>query len=284
MPSIVTLDIFSGLPNPTWVLSDEQVRELQQLLSKGPTTSPIGSLPLLGYRGFVVRPIESSTTPSTRLEGATESAAGAGDAVVSHSPDAEEFLLRTAASAIDEDLQRHVQDVIASGPAPEVLRQMEAATTVSCPSCNAADAPAYNPGYWNTPARQPNNNCYNYANDQATNTFAQPGRATGRPITALSCAGVQPSATSDGLRACGNFSGQLGTGQGWYVALVIWPGRDYHWYRQDKVGCWSHKPGSTPARNTDNSGNAITDPRTCNRGNYTIFCTYMITTRKVTIR
>jgi len=65
---------------------------------------------------------------------------------------------------------------------------------------------------------------------------------------------------------------------------VIWPGVDYHWYRQDKVGCWSHKPGSTPARNTDNSGHAIADPRTCNRGSYTNFCTYMITTRHVRIR
>ena len=27
--------------------------------------------------------------------------------------------------------------------------------------------------------------------------------------------------------------------------LVIWPNRDYHWYRQDADGTWSHKPGST---------------------------------------
>ena len=68
-----------------------------------------------------------------------------------------------------------------------------------------------------------------------------------------------------------------GKGRGWYVALVIWPNVDYHWYRQDNVGCWSHKPGKTAARNTDNSGNRITDPRTCNRGGYTQFCGYMNT-------
>ncbi len=130
----------------------------------------------------------------------------------------------------------------------------------------------------------PKNNCYNYANDQATDTFAQPGRATGHMYTALNCPSVRAGATSDGLHACPNFAGTLGPGHGWYVALVIWPNVDYHWYRQDKVGCWSHKPGGTKARNTDNSGRPITDPRICNRGNYTVFCTYMITTRHVRIR
>ena len=125
---------------------------------------------------------------------------------------------------------------------------------------------------------------HHFESHPATNTFAQPGRATGHMYTALTCPAVGAAATSDGLHACPNFAGTLGAGHGWYVALVIWPGVDYHWYRQDKVGCWSHKPGSTAARNTDNSGSAITDPRTCNRGSYTNFCTYMITTRHVRIR
>ncbi|OLS16606.1 MAG: hypothetical protein HeimC3_53520 [Candidatus Heimdallarchaeota archaeon LC_3] len=56
------------------------------------------------------------------------------------------------------------------------------------------------------------------------------------------------------------------------VALVIWPGVDYHWYRQDFDGKWSHKPGGTPATNLDNSKNIILDPRQADRGNYTVFC------------
>jgi hypothetical protein len=95
---------------------------------------------------------------------------------------------------------------------------------------------------------------------------------------------VIPSAQSDGLVVTPNFSGHLAPGHGWYVALVIWPGVDYHWYRQDKVGCWSHKPGSTPARNTDNSGKPITDPKICDRGPYKNFCTYMITKSSVHIK
>ena len=66
--------------------------------------------------------------------------------------------------------------------------------------------------------------------------------------------------------------------------LVFGPGRDYHWYRQDSTGCWSHKPGSTAVRNVDNAGSTISDPMTCNRGPYTDFCTYMVTKRGVIIK
>jgi len=67
------------------------------------------------------------------------------------------------------------------------------------------------------------------------------------------------------------------------VALVIWPGVDYHWYRQDDNGCWSHKPGSTPVTNLDDSGRFIADPLACDRGDYTDFCVYMITKKTVVI-
>jgi hypothetical protein len=281
MPSIVTMNVFSGRPNPSWIVDDNKVSDLQRMASAAASAGP---LPLLGYRGFSVRPVESEHAAAARVQGAPESVSGAGDAVIAGQREAEEFLLSTAAEHIDEQLRSHVREAIARGPDTAAVRAAEAAVATGCPPCHAADAPTYNPAFWNTPARQPHNNCYNYANNQATNTFAQPGRATGHMYTALTCPAVQAAATSDGLHACPNFAGTLGPGHGWYVALVIWPGTDYHWYRQDKVGCWSHKPGQTAARNTDNSGRPITDPRTCNRGPYTNFCTYMITTSHVHIR
>jgi hypothetical protein len=147
-------------------------------------------------------------------------------------------------------VREHAGLSIERGIDPGVLQRVGVALHVPCPVCHAADAPAYNPGFWNNAAHLTLNNCYNYANNQQTDTFAQPGRATGHPITGLSCPGVQPSAVSDG---------------------------------QDKIGCWSHKPGGTPAINTDNSGHAITNPQTCNRGGYTVFCTFMITKQGVHI-
>jgi len=69
------------------------------------------------------------------------------------------------------------------------------------------------------------------------------------------------------------------------VALVIAPGYDFHWYRMGHDCMWSHKPGGTPARNVDNAGHVIHDPRTANRGPYVNFCTFMIVHKgKVHIR
>lgn len=35
---------------------------------------------------------------------------------------------------------------------------------------------------------------------------------------------------------------------------------DYHWYRQNSDGTWSHKPGRDPVTNVDDKGNPILDP------------------------
>jgi len=63
------------------------------------------------------------------------------------------------------------------------------------------------------------------------------------------------------------------------VALVVFPGYDYHWYRLDSDGMWSHKPGRTPARNTDNSLQPIANPELADRGPYTEFCGYFTVCR-----
>ncbi|HYG62486.1 MAG TPA: LamG domain-containing protein [Thermoanaerobaculia bacterium] len=131
--------------------------------------------------------------------------------------------------------------------------------------------PLYEPSYWNSGSRLANNNCYNYANNKPTDTFAQPGRAAGAQWTSLTCAAVHQAAVADGLQPISGYPSyvlDLKTG----VALVVAPGIDYHWYRLDDDGTWTHKPGNSPATNRDNSGNIITDPRTANRGIYTEFC------------
>lgn len=44
------------------------------------------------------------------------------------------------------------------------------------------------------------------------------------------------------------------------IALVSQPGGDYHYYRQDNTGYWSHKDGESEATNLDSNGNKILDP------------------------
>jgi hypothetical protein len=136
--------------------------------------------------------------------------------------------------------------------------------------------PAYEPAYWNDASTaQYNNNCYNYSNNRRTDTFAQPGRAAGYTGYPMEVTAVRNGAIADGLEPT---TATAAAPQGkTRIALVIWQGVDYHWYRQDRNGRWTHKPGGTKATNVDNSGAVITNPETANRGGYTQFGGYFFT-------
>jgi hypothetical protein len=275
----ITLHVYSGRPDPFWFIPVEAAQELMDRIGKisnalnmRPQTVKGG----LGYRGFSISNIESQI--GWYIHEGIVDLGSAAQMLVAGSREIEHWLLDVGGSIISSAVQFHVAESLGSA--------VFARTTGSgsgCPKCVAADAPALNLSRWNTAAVQPKNNCYNYANDRLTNTFAQPGNASGKSISSNSCSGVQPLAVSDGLVAAPNFSAALAAKKGFYVALVIWPGQDFHWYRQDNTGCWSHKPGHTPARNTDNSGAAISNPQTCDRGPYTDFCSFMITDSSVKI-
>ena len=134
----------------------------------------------------------------------------------------------------------------------------------------------YDPGFWNDPAHIRRNNCYAYATNRRTDTFPQPGRASGRPMTAMTCAEATAASLSDGAHAVNDCFAESERPR-LLVALVIWPGADgdYHWYRKHP-DFWGHKPGETPATNVDGSGKIITDPEACDRGPYTDFCGYFL--------
>ena len=72
-------------------------------------------------------------------------------------------------------------------------------------------------------------------------------------------------------------------GKWWKVALAFENSlyfNDYHWWRQNLDGTWSHKPGKNRVQNTDNSDNIITNPETCNRGNYSTFAGFFMIRKK----
>jgi hypothetical protein len=143
----------------------------------------------------------------------------------------------------------------------------------------------WEPSKWNDGGfTQSNNNCYNYGNDKITNTFAQPGKASGQQWTVISVDNVKAAALRDGLRWVDwNFPGNTyDCGDGHLIFMTIAPNfppnGDYHWMRLDQTkGVWSHKPGGGSATNLDNSNATITNPLTANRGLYTqnggFYCT-----------
>ncbi len=285
MSATVTLHVFSGRPNPRWLLNDAQSAELTSRIgniSETTNAKLVGPAGGLGYQGFSIQHHDTGRDLFVNA-GAIDTGVLA-PTLIAENREIESWLLSTAGSTIPEEARPHIQQSIGVPVSQAQSLLGNRFAKLGCPACHAVDAPDYNPSMWNTPAVQPHNNCYNYANNKITNSFAQPGLAHHQKYTSFQCDNVQAAAVADGLSPTPHFMAPLAAGQGWYVALVIWPNNDFHWYRQDKVGCWSHKPGSTAVRNTDNSGAAIADPKKCDRGPYTNFCTYMITNNSVVIR
>lgn len=272
MPVIVTLDMYSGRPNPSWEVTDADAKKLRKLLGKKrkiSTTSSPGSTGLLGYRGLLIATADDPALPRTMraFDGILEVASLDTPNYVDHDSEVEDFLLSTAGSLLSDDERQFITQ--------EIQKNVSGGVANSLRNFELMAIPPYDPGKWNNnPTILRNNNCYNYGNDTITNTFAQPGRGTGQegPYPP-SCAGTSAAATRDGLKSIP--SPDVTPAEGHVCALVVstTPGFfDYHWYRRDSNGMWSHKPGQTAARNTDNSGRPISDPRTCDRGPYNNFC------------
>lgn len=268
----ITLDVFSGRKNPTWILPTHEIRGISEKIEKSNPRKSL-RLPKLGYRGVKISPTPDAS--DSEREFLLQVSSSPEMLYLSSVPEIEEYLLSLAGDNVDEEIKAHVKSEL-DAPALKL-------GTSLFPKCFSVEAPIYDEDVWNVTKVQPFNNCYNYANNRKTNSFAQPGRATNRSMTDMDCDGVQPSAQNDGLRAANNCDTPLAGGDGWYVALVIWPRKDFHWYRQDKSGTWSHKAGSTEVTNTDNAGKYITDPRACDRGPYTDFCSFMVTGSWVSI-
>jgi hypothetical protein len=276
----ITIDIFSGRKNPVVELTGREAAQFYERLSPTRSLSKREVLPVppssLGYRGLIIEQSGARSLPkSFRI--------ASGDVIgpqFAHraADDVEQFLARNKA------LMRKLRlgEKFPSYLLKEIERFRE--TREKCKHkpprwphrehCRCA--PLYEPNWWNDAGqRQWNNNCYNYATNYRTDTFAQPGLAAGAEYTSLTCASVRPAALADDLIDSPSANNRCPK-EGHLVALVIAPGFDFHWYRKGRNGYWTHKPGGTPATNVDNSNHYIPDPRTANRGPYTDFCTFMV--------
>jgi RHS repeat-associated protein len=123
------------------------------------------------------------------------------------------------------------------------------------------DAPTRFDDYWNTTCI--GSNCYGYAcNDFGPPT--DPGTLSENPIkqpTDVSCKGITDRAISDGFVKPW---GQECPPNYRLVYLVVDPGKDYHWYRRDPSGFWSHKTTGCRVSEVDGCGNKIHDPSKAN--------------------
>lgn len=316
----ITADVFSGRPNPSWLATDDKdVRAALRELAKSPALAGADAAPAPGgglgeLRGFRIEVQNDElamdhglASPSLYLPvgaaGATgavhdlaerliamatkHGVAAAGAAPQGAAAQADDHDHEMLRGFLSQKLERPSgqtaadSNEAAAAAATGQADEAEAAAAQAAVTCMVEYA-AYNPAFWNSNAfiRQ-NNNCYNYASNKRTDTFAQPGRGGGQIYTAITCPAVSLGALRDGLHR--RFVCFPDTEKPRYlVALVVAPGPgfvDFHWYRKNKEGFWSHKPGGTAVRNVDNSNQVITNPETCNRGPYTQFCGYFYTCR-----
>src|SRR5437763_1383569 len=64
----VELDIYSGMPNPTWVLSSDEADRFLKQLAAAPRTSAREPSGNLGYRGFIVHVTQAADTRLARVQ------------------------------------------------------------------------------------------------------------------------------------------------------------------------------------------------------------------------
>jgi hypothetical protein len=281
----ITVDVFSGRPNPVVTLDGREAQDVLERLGPERRLARRDAVPppdsVLGYRGLIVEQVgDRADKLPARFRVVDGKLFGPRLAHRAADPYVEDFVfgptgpIRLVALAPEMLTVLRTELEHRRGIAWEWPEKVRWPSRVRC-RC----APVYEPDWWNDAssggARQFSNNCYNYATNYRTDTFAQPGLASGQIYPdPISCAGVRPAAVRDELIDNPRADNHCPE-EGHLVALVVAPGIDFHWYRKGRNGHWTHKPGGTPVTNVDNSGATITDPRTADRGMYTDFCTFM---------
>ena len=136
--------------------------------------------------------------------------------------------------------------------------------------------PDYNPSKYNKhPGLKSSQNCFAYAfhhtilpknctNDSCNASFHQPGIKSGHrhwsEVNGKRCPDLLGRLLGDvpSIRLS-TFTNRCPKNMT-KAAVVTDENEDYHFYRQDSNGYWSHKPGSTDVTNKDATGRFIYDP------------------------
>ena len=309
----VTVDLFSGRPNPSWIVNDSRGDEMiKKIAGEKQVISKLSDgYDGLGFRGIKIEILDdekgdklrSSFTIANGVAKDQKTSILLARTIVDQMTGYEKFsmdihkitpvnkemqkIIMGSIEQYEKDLSKIKRYLKFKHKWPRALAIRVTVNDAECKDCKYEES-KFNPDFWNLdPNVQANNNCYNYGRNWKTNTFAQPGRFTGQEAATMSCQDVKAAAMRDGLVERCNCLPQSEYPRR-LMALVIAPGRDYHWYRKQKSGFWGHKPGGTAARNYDNSNVLITDPRICDRGagtwlNYTDFCGFFYAGKSVII-
>jgi hypothetical protein len=273
MTATVELNMFSGLPNITWELSEQDAKAFLGEITSLPLQPP-GFHPLQGYS-------EPLGRPRSGYRGVTIDFSGPGGIATYDVYGQYVFDYQSERVRIDQK-QQLAKQILGTIPKPIVANVLNGLTveqlilpgheaviqgiTGSARESLCEHAPEYlgDTGDFNTFKRR--NNCYNYATSVVNK---KPGRPAipGSPDVSLPLTKAKLTAAlvDDGLVALGTDLPESCPTQGnRHVAILLRhsPGgqvRDFHCLRLDRTGHWSHKDGKDEVRNVDDNGNLITN-------------------------
>ena len=186
----MTLAIYSGVPDPVWTVdsgheSFQMVKKyLQEARDLGMSYRHEHMPAILGYKGFLVH--ESDTKEAELIVG-------------KETMELQRLLLDTMPKGLIPDdfipkIRQGIELIDVPPQAKEAFRQEVLQASVP------GYAPRLNLRRWNDDYLvRINNNCYNYANDKITNSFAQPGTASGHPYGNFTPEELLRASESDGL-------------------------------------------------------------------------------------
>lgn len=160
-----------------------------------------------------------------------------------------------------------------------------------------------NNSFNSNPYVRESHNCYMYflnkkndevvklcKNDYPTHKLcrrAQPGYVSGYPLLKkkdYKCPNIMKRTLADNPNIYKTSENMKCIPSHYKGALVVAPQRDYHYYRENDDGQWSHKPGYKPSTRFDSKNNIILNPRRASRDyggtlNYKDFCGYLCVPR-----
>lgn len=268
---LVIVDIYSGVPDPSWHMTSKDAADFARQLSHLPprTTDPRYLEPNAWYGGIlVVLDAEANHVITVHDQ---------------HVFDSTSEVVRLDANRVLEQwlyalIPRDQLEVAASASfadltAPQNEQPLDGVGGGVEPVCAGAPPAPVAPIPWNVKKVRLANNCYNYANNEVAKvSSALPGRklrityTEAEMDTLLQNDGLKPvgktmigvcnSAPGSHLIAVGlrKQDGTQGVG-----AAQVPKYRDFHCLRLDQGGVWSHKDGAKKVKDTDNTNQKLND-------------------------
>ena len=270
MSARVMLDVFSGLPNPQWVLENHAYEDLLKMVKQlrvGARERGFEEAEW-GYKGFV---ITSPGRPTIRIVAGVEAKQsylqvnGQDGFLVDADRSIEAWLLRNSGGIIEkfgltfEELTRARNESTIKGLPGRKTVGFECETGVEFPATKAGKSS------WNNSS----SNCYNYANDHIAPGANPAGPGPNNKISWTTAEMIEAATDRDKLELLTPL-GQLPVAcpvnpDSHYLIICMRDPMgngsftDFHCLRMDKDGKWSHKDGAGPVRRHDDIKNEITD-------------------------